>query len=363
MKEISLIEYYHRFRNDDLTLAYFGSFKDSIVEKMIDLSESFLEKNELRGIKKRAVFLVAECFQNVARHGIDYKLKNNHKKLKNAFFMRVKDKLLYIASANPIRNDKIELLTQKIEYLNKLSKEDLSQLHKSVLEKGKFSDKGGASMGLIEMARKTGNKLNFHFEPDTKDYSVFYIMLSFGPPEIIITKENKKKIFNEIIQLDNELFNSNQYLLYKSDFTHETLIPIIKMIENNLDESDYPFITKRNLFHASVEMMQNISKHGLLRNDKKIGVFSFGRDQEAYSVKSVSELSLEDRNYLKGLFDHLKDKTEKELKLKYKLSLKSKENQKSDLTFIDLARISKSWDYEFAPSDSDSFLLNYRVFL
>lgn len=85
--------------------------------------------------------------------------------------------------------------------------------------------------------------------------------------------------------------------------------------------------------------------------------------KEAYSVKSVSELNLEDRNYLKGLFDQLKNKTEKELKLKYKESLKSKGNQKSDLTFIDLARMSKSWGYEFVPSDSDSFFLDYRIFI
>lgn len=363
MKEISLIEYYHRFKNDDLTLAYFGSFKDSIVERMIDLSESVLEKNQLGGIKRRAFFLVAECFQNVARHGIDNNLRDSDEKLENAFFMRVKDKLLHIASANPIRNDKIEMLTQKIEYLNKLSKEDLSKLHRSVLEEGSFSDKGGASLGLIEMARKTGNKLNFHFEPDKKDHSVFYIMLSFGPPEIIITKENKETIFKEIIQLDDELFNANQYLLYKSDFTHETLIPIIQMIENNLNESNYPYATKRNLFHASVEMMQNISKHGLLRNGRKTGVFSFGREQEAFTVKSVNELNLEDRNYLKNLFDQLKANTEKELKLQYKECLRSKGNQKSDLTFIDLARISKSWDYKFEPSGSDSFLLDYRIFL
>ncbi|MCK4921942.1 MAG: SiaB family protein kinase [Bacteroidales bacterium] len=363
MKEISLIEYYHRFNNDDLTLAYFGSFNDSIVEKMVNLSNSFLENSELKGIKKRAIFLVAECFQNVARHGIDNNPKFSDGKLENAFFMRVKDKLLYIASANPIRNDKIEILTQKIEYLNKLSKSDLSQLYKNVLEEGKFSDKGGASLGLIEMARKTGNKLNFHFAPGTKDHSVFYIMMSFGPPEIINTKENKKTIFNEIIKLDDELFNSNQYLLYKSDFKHETLIPIIQMIEKNLNESDSPYTIKRNLFHASVEMMQNISNHGLLRNNKKTGVFSFGRDKEAYFVTSVNELSPEEVNYLKNLFDKLKNKTEKELKLIYKVSLKSKDNQKSDLTYIDLARISKSWDYEFIPLDSDSFLLNFKIFL
>lgn len=363
MKEFNLIEYYHRFNNDDLTLAYYGSFKDSIVEKIVDLSESFLEKNQLGGLKKRAVFLVAECFQNVARHATDSKIKNDEGKLENAFFMRVQDKLLYIASANPIKNDKIDFLTEKIEYLNKLSKEDLSQLYKSVLVEGNYTDKGGASLGLIEMARKTGDKLNFHFEPYSKDYSIFYIMLSFGPPETIIAKDNKKLIFNEIIQLDNDLFNSDQYLLYKSDFRHEMLLPILQMIENNLKEANFPYPTKRDLFHASVEMVQNISNHGLQRNNKKTGLFSFGKDKQGYSVKSVNEISIPDRSYLQDLFDLLKDKNEEELRQKFKKYLVSKTNKKSDLTFIDLARKGKSWGYDFTPTDKDSFLFNYSISL
>lgn len=363
MKEFSLIEYYQRFNKDDLTLAYYGSFKDSIVEKIVDLSESFLEKNQLGKLKKRAVFLVAECFQNVARHGINGEFKNNAEKLENAFFMRVQDKLLYIASANPIKNDKIDFLTEKIEYLNRLSKEDLSQLYKSVLIEGNYTDKGGASLGLIEMARKTGNKLDFHFEPTSNDYSIFYIMLSFGPPETIISKENKKLIFDEIIQLDNELYNSDQYLLYKSDFRHEMLLPILQMIENNLKEANFPYPTKRDLFHASVEMMQNISKNGLQRDNKKTGLFSFGRNKEGYSIKSVNEISVPDRAYLQDLFDLLKDKNEEELKQKFKKYLKSKTNKKSDLTFIDLARTGKSWSYDFSQTNKDSFLFDYSISL
>ncbi|MCF8378647.1 MAG: SiaB family protein kinase [Bacteroidales bacterium] len=363
MKEFNLIDYYHRLKKDDLTLAYYGSFKDSIVEKIVDLSESYLEKNELGKIKKKAVFLVAECFQNVARHGVDSKKRNSNGKLENAFFIRVQNNFLHIASANPIRNEKIELLSQKIEYLNTLNQEDLSKLYKTVLVEGKYTDKGGASLGLIEMARKTGNKLNFHFEPDSKDFSIFYIMLSFGPPESMITKEKKKIIFDEIIQLDNELFKSDQYLLYKSDFRHETLLPVIQMIENNLKESDFPYTTQRDLFHASVEMIQNISKHGLIRNNKKVGLFSYGRSKETYSVKSVNEISIQDRNYLQNLFELLKNKNEEELKIMFKENLKSKSIKKSDLTFIDLSRIGKTWDFEFSTLDADSCLFDYRIFL
>ena len=363
MKEVGLVEYYNRFNEDDLTLAYFGSFKDSITEKIIDLSESYLDKNKLRGLKRKTVFLVAECFQNVARHGQEKAISADDLKIENAFFMRVRNDHLHIASANPIPNDKKEFLTERIEYLNKLSKDDLYKLYKNVLSEGTFSDKGGASLGLIEMARKTGHKLNFHFEPQDNNKSIFYLMLSLGPPDVVISSKDKKLIFDEIIQLNNELFKANEYILFKSNFTQETLLPVIQMIENNLQESDNSFSIKRNLVHSSVEMMQNISRYGIITNGKKTGMFSFGRKTSGYSVKSVYKIDSECKDFLTGLLSKLKTKTSEELKLMYKDSLKSKLDLKSELSFIDLTRISKTWDHDFSPSDSDSYLFAFSILL
>ncbi len=188
-------------------------------------------------------------------------------------------------------------------------------------------------------------------------------MLSLGPPDVVISSEYKKLIFDEIIQLHNELFQANEYILYKSDFTQETLLPVIQMIENNLQESDNSFSIKRNLIHSSVEMMQNISQFGILTNGKKTGMFSFGRKTSGYSVKSVYEIDTERKTFLTDLLSRLKTKTSEELKVMYKDSLKSKLDSKSELSFIDLTRISKTWDHDFSPSEFDSYLFTFRIFL
>jgi len=363
VKEVSLIEYYNRFRTDDLTLAYFGSFNDSITEKIIDLSESFLDRNKLGSLKRKTVFLVAECFQNVARHGKENKVISKDLSIENAFFMRLQNDQLHIASANPIPNEKIGFLTERIEYLNKLSKDDLYKLYKSVLAEGTFSDKGGASLGLIEMARKTGHDLNFHFEPHTKDQSVFYLMLSLKSSELGISDNSKKKIFDEIIQLDKELFQSNRYILLKSDFSQETILPVIQMIENNLKESDSSYLLKRKILHASVEMMQNIGRHGIIKNGKKTGIFSFGSNESDFSVNSIHEVNDICHEYLTKLFKTLKAKSKAELKSLYREKLKSKTESESDLSFIDLTRISKKWDFDLSSNHDNSNIFDFHILL
>ena len=60
----------HAVKEDDLTLAYTGIFEDSMTNRIIELSEAYLESHEQMGkLKRKASFLVAECFQNVVRHG------------------------------------------------------------------------------------------------------------------------------------------------------------------------------------------------------------------------------------------------------------------------------------------------------
>src|SRR6188474_2724488 len=61
----------HDSLNDHkICLAYLGSFDDTITDKLIGISEFYLEnRSELGKLKNKVSFLIAECFQNVVRHG------------------------------------------------------------------------------------------------------------------------------------------------------------------------------------------------------------------------------------------------------------------------------------------------------
>ena len=62
-----------------------------------------------------------------------------------------------------------------IDNINSLDKDGLKELHKFKMRETAISEKGGAGLGFIDIARKTGNPLEYHFEPIDADNSFFLL--------------------------------------------------------------------------------------------------------------------------------------------------------------------------------------------
>jgi hypothetical protein len=56
------------------------------------------------------------------------------------------------------------LLMERIDELNGMDAMELKKAYKQTLREGSFSDKGGAGLGLIEIARKSSDKLDYSFD-------------------------------------------------------------------------------------------------------------------------------------------------------------------------------------------------------
>ena len=101
MSNTLIKEFYREIHLDDLTLAYSGEFTDSMTERIIDLSEAYLDSSiKLGKLKRRTSFLVAECFQNVVRHGT--KEDGQVNTFNESFFLRFFENKCFIASENII---------------------------------------------------------------------------------------------------------------------------------------------------------------------------------------------------------------------------------------------------------------------
>jgi hypothetical protein len=366
MNSFRLYDFYRHFIKDDLTLAYYGSFSDSITDKIIELSEDFLDKTNLGKFKNKVGFLVAECFQNVTRHG---NLKDPGKlfsQSKNAFFIRIKNNICYVSSVNSVSNEIIPRLSQKIEHLNRLDKKSLDHLHKMVLEEGSLSEKGGAGLGLIEMARKTGQKLYYSFEPISNSHSYFYIMIFLGSFQESKKLHNDNLVFSEIKLLHSQLAKLDQYIVFKCDFSEGIVLPVINMIERNLEAMIDHYPTKWKIYHSTVEIMQNITHHGMLVKNKRTGVFSFGKNEEGYMLTSVNPVLPESKLKIKKHLGDLVENTREELNLKYRKQMNVELNENSltaGLGFIDMTRICKMWDYDFKAYGKGKYLFNFQVII
>ena len=66
-------------------------------------------------------------------------------------------------------------LKVKLDEINNLETKEIRNVYRQMLSNSEFSNKGGAGLGLIEMAKKTGNKLDYDFVELDNEFSYFIL--------------------------------------------------------------------------------------------------------------------------------------------------------------------------------------------
>jgi hypothetical protein len=80
-----------------------------------------------------------------------------------------------IATGNFIRSADVKDLEDKIKRINQSSHEEITELYKFILNHQRISSKGGGGLGLVDIARKTGNKLEYIFKEYDEKNTFFYL--------------------------------------------------------------------------------------------------------------------------------------------------------------------------------------------
>jgi hypothetical protein len=136
-----------------------------------------IEHDEHPKLKKKVYNVLVESLQNLFHHvdSVPEGFKENNAE-KFGFLLISKTGEGYrIITGNFITNDKIEKLEEKIKRINRSSRDEIKELYKFILNHQKISEKGGGGLGLVDIARKTGNKLGYKFVDFNGKSSFFYL--------------------------------------------------------------------------------------------------------------------------------------------------------------------------------------------
>ncbi|MDB5255853.1 MAG: hypothetical protein JWM14_548 [Chitinophagaceae bacterium] len=169
MKHVYLI---HKTMSEhNLILVYEGEFTQEITKSVLSMAEKNLDSTgEEQNIKRKVFNVMVECLQNICKHADSMKREEERR----AIFMIGKENDSYeITSGNYILNSSIEGLRAKLDQINSLDKEGLKVLYKELIKTSELSEKGGAGLGFVDIARKSGQKLEFDFEPVNDENSFF----------------------------------------------------------------------------------------------------------------------------------------------------------------------------------------------
>lgn len=369
MDSQSVYRIFLNLKDDNLCFGYQGDFTDDMTEKIVALSEHSINNlEEAKKLRKKVSFLMAESFQNIVRHADSPAAKNRLADKIGMFMARSMANSYYIVSSNIIENKFIESIRSRLERVNNMSGDELKSVYMEILSQGDLSAKGGAGLGFIEMARKSGQQLKFYFEKVNDQFSLFYlgIKLKAGNDEL-------KKTSNDLVLLDfakdfhQQLNKGNILMIYKGDFSRESILPLLKVVEENMERNIEEFKIKKKVFYVLIELLQNISKHAWIVNGIRDGIFMIGKKDRYYQIMVGNLMENSSVNTLKTKLGTINALDSEALAKLYKTTLLEGgvgEKGGAGVGFIDIARsASEKMDYAFIPfSDGLTFFsLNITV--
>ncbi|MFW6222337.1 MAG: SiaB family protein kinase [Bacteroidota bacterium] len=174
-----LNKYYDELtENQDTLMTFKGSVSSGLINEVLeDVESKLLDANEAVRVRKKVYNVMVESLQNLYHH-VDDLPDDLGPEIDHKFGLLVISKLpegYKITTGNFINSHKIKHLKDKIDKINSLTPEELKDMYKFILNHQKLSAKGGGGLGLVDISRKTGNKLHYRFIPVNNDYYFFVL--------------------------------------------------------------------------------------------------------------------------------------------------------------------------------------------
>lgn len=305
-----------KVKDNKICLSYLGLFNDEITTRLIAISEYYLEnKTDLGKLKNKVSLLIAECFQNIIRHSGTKGQQSALTENPDFFQISILEDRVVLSSCNLIDNTYIGSLNEKMMLVNSLSSEELKKLYQEVLVNGSFSEKGGASLGLIEMARKSGLPIKYSFQESSDTQSRFFLSL-----EVSTSKERISAgvdiLYHVNFYLD--LRDKKVIVMYKGDLSKDIIVSIINMLQNNFIDDKKPSSREKRLMVSLIEVLQNISKHGKVINGSKEGVFCISMEKGDYIIESGNYIEEASREELENTLTEISGMAMEDISQLYK---------------------------------------------
>ena len=157
-------------------MAFKGSISSELISNVLEVVESRMDEySESSKVRKKVYNVLVESLQNLYHH-IEVLPDDMQKAFDDKFGILVvsrQDERYKISTGNFIGRDKVDVLRNKIDKINSMTRDELKDMYKFILNHQRLSDKGGGGLGLVDIARKTGNRLDYTFEKFNDSYYFF----------------------------------------------------------------------------------------------------------------------------------------------------------------------------------------------
>lgn len=159
-----IYKFHDTMQQQQLQLVYEGEVNQTITKAFTSMTEKTMdESNENTTTKRRVYHVMVECLQNISKHADDKETGEPITPGSGIFLVGTLEDHYTVTTGNVISNERLMEMTELLEKVNKLDQAELKDLYRKTIRENRLSEKGGAGLGIIDIAKKTGEKLDYHF--------------------------------------------------------------------------------------------------------------------------------------------------------------------------------------------------------
>jgi hypothetical protein len=261
-----------------------------------------------------------------------------------------------VTTGNVIETEKILGLRAKLDEINNLDSGEIRSVYRQMLSTAEFSSKGGAGLGLIEMAKKTGNKLDYDFIEIDNIFSYFILSKTVDAGGVGMHYAAGETPFRgkAVAQLERLMSENNVHLIWSGHFSQDVEKEVLSFTETKMTEEDVDSAVRRKVFSILVESLDNVAKYSPgSETEEKLGmpVAMIRLNGRMYSITTGNLIPNDKVESLREKLDTINkcDKTSlKELFKETLIRQTLEEDSTGNLGLIEMARKSgNKLDYQF----------------
>jgi hypothetical protein len=151
-----------------------GNLTFPVIEEILNKIKILLQQMEIEQVvQKRLYAILVESLENALKHKTPLQKNASLQEVEMSLQRLPESLLLKIGNYMPAQ--KIPVLIERIKELNGLDLAGLNHLYRTSIANARISEKGGAGLGMIEIARSARNTIRYHFT-ETNNKNSFFVL-------------------------------------------------------------------------------------------------------------------------------------------------------------------------------------------
>jgi hypothetical protein len=234
------------------SLLYSGAFTDARTADLVAWGEALLDAEERPTLRNRLTFVMVEAYQNIVRHRALVGSQLERGAGRSLFLLRHKGSGNEVVAVNPVLREEAGGLRSLLERLRGLDIAQLKQLFLQRLRAEERTTRGGAGLGLIEMARRSGQEMGHVLTTIDADHELFMLRVIVGGTSEESADALALRALHELVVREDVLLAATGL------FSPAIQRVVVRLVADEMELSGVPRAPAMRIMHAVLGLVDTL---------------------------------------------------------------------------------------------------------